>query len=89
MRTAQSVTPSSGVVRATRSNAAPMKGALRARCSALPWGMTTVDSRIQTFRRLHESGCFVIPNPWDVGSALVLEQLGFSALATTIVHARK
>src|SRR3982751_4896173 len=39
--------------------------------------------RIAEFRRLHESGCFVIPNPWDVGSALVLEQLGFSALATT------
>ena len=36
-----------------------------------------------TFRRLHESGCFVIPNPWDVGSARLLEQLGFKALATT------
>lgn len=35
------------------------------------------------FRRLHESGCFVIPNPWDVGSAQLLEQLGFKALATT------
>lgn len=35
------------------------------------------------FRQLHESGCFVIPNPWDVGSARLLEQLGFSALATT------
>jgi methylisocitrate lyase len=35
------------------------------------------------FRRLHESGCFVIPNPWDIGSARVLEQLGFRALATT------
>jgi 2-methylisocitrate lyase-like PEP mutase family enzyme len=35
------------------------------------------------FRRLHESGCFVIPNPWDVGSARLLEQLGFKALATT------
>src|SRR5881227_2778616 len=39
--------------------------------------------KIASFRRLHESGCFVIPNPWDVGSAVVLEQLGFSALATT------
>jgi 2-methylisocitrate lyase-like PEP mutase family enzyme len=36
-----------------------------------------------TFRRLHESGCFVIPNPWDVGSARLLARLGFSALATT------
>ena len=35
------------------------------------------------FRKLHERGCFVIPNPWDVGSALYLRQLGFPALATT------
>jgi len=39
--------------------------------------------RVREFRRLHESGCFVIPNPWDVGSARLLEQLGFRALATT------
>jgi 2-methylisocitrate lyase-like PEP mutase family enzyme len=36
-----------------------------------------------TFRRLHEAGCFVIPNPWDLGSARLLVQLGFRALATT------
>lgn len=41
------------------------------------------DSRIDTFRRLHASGCFVIPNPWDAGSARALEGLGFPALATT------
>jgi methylisocitrate lyase len=35
------------------------------------------------FHRLHESGCFVMPNPWDIGSARVLAQLGFPALATT------
>ncbi|MGH7525045.1 MAG: isocitrate lyase/PEP mutase family protein, partial [Gemmatimonadales bacterium] len=35
------------------------------------------------FRRLHHSGCFVIPNPWDRGSARLLARLGFSALATT------
>jgi 2-methylisocitrate lyase-like PEP mutase family enzyme len=35
------------------------------------------------FRRLHESGCFVIPNPWDIGSARYLQHLGFKALATT------
>ena len=35
------------------------------------------------FRRLHDAGCFVIPNPWDVGSARWLQQLGFPALATT------
>src|SRR5690348_18360729 len=39
--------------------------------------------QIETFRCLHESGCFVIPNPWDVGSAKLLVQLGFKALATT------
>ncbi|MEP7276795.1 MAG: isocitrate lyase/phosphoenolpyruvate mutase family protein [Betaproteobacteria bacterium] len=37
----------------------------------------------RTFRALHESGCFVIPNPWDVGSARYLQSLGFKALATT------
>jgi 2-methylisocitrate lyase-like PEP mutase family enzyme len=35
------------------------------------------------FRRLHEGGCFVIPNPWDVGSARLLQSVGFKALATT------
>ena len=40
-------------------------------------------ARRRTFRRLHESGCFVIPNPWDVGSARYLRHLGFKALATT------
>jgi 2-methylisocitrate lyase-like PEP mutase family enzyme len=39
--------------------------------------------RCRVFHELHASGCFVIPNPWDVGSALTLEQLGFPALATT------
>jgi methylisocitrate lyase len=37
----------------------------------------------QEFRRLHETGCFVIPNPWDRGSAHLLAELGFKALATT------
>lgn len=40
-------------------------------------------ARRQAFRALHERGCFVIPNPWDVGSALYLQHLGFAALATT------
>ncbi len=39
--------------------------------------------RIAAFQRLHSSGCFVMPNPWDVGSARALERLGFNALATT------
>src|SRR5512135_751099 len=40
-------------------------------------------ARIETFHRLHESGCFVIPNPWNLGSARLLQDLGFPALATT------
>jgi 2-methylisocitrate lyase-like PEP mutase family enzyme len=40
-------------------------------------------TRQDEFRRLHERGCFVMPNPWDVGSAVALEQMGFKALATT------
>lgn len=40
-------------------------------------------NRRRAFRELHQSGCFVIPNPWDVGSARLLAQLGFKALATT------
>lgn len=39
--------------------------------------------RCATFHELHRSGCFVMPNPWDVGSARLLAQLGFQALATT------
>lgn len=41
------------------------------------------DERVEAFRRLHESGCFVMPNPWDVGTAVALERMGFQALATT------
>jgi methylisocitrate lyase len=39
--------------------------------------------RREVFRRLHQTGCFVIPNPWDLGSARLLVRLGFPALATT------
>jgi 2-methylisocitrate lyase-like PEP mutase family enzyme len=46
-------------------------------------GMHAHSDRVIAFRRLHSSGCFVIPNPWDVGSARALEQMGFTALATT------
>ncbi len=45
--------------------------------------MTTHDDRAAAFHRLHSTGCFVMPNPWDAGSARALEQLGFRALATT------
>lgn len=45
--------------------------------------MKTQAEKCSTFRKLHESGCFVIPNPWDRGSARLLESFGFPALATT------
>jgi 2-methylisocitrate lyase-like PEP mutase family enzyme len=45
--------------------------------------MTTIDQRRATFRALHQSGCFVLPNPWDGGSAIRLAKLGFPALAST------
>jgi 2-methylisocitrate lyase-like PEP mutase family enzyme len=45
--------------------------------------MTAPTPKREAFRQLHESGCFVIPNPWDVGSARYLASLGFKALATT------
>jgi 2-methylisocitrate lyase-like PEP mutase family enzyme len=40
-------------------------------------------SAVARFRALHESGCFVLPNPWDAGTAVYLQHLGFAALATT------
>ena len=45
--------------------------------------MPDLDSRRAAFRKLHEGGCFVIPNPWDIGTARYLRHLGFQALATT------
>src|SRR4249920_2155039 len=44
---------------------------------------STQTALVTKFRALHESGCFVLPNPWDIGSAVYLERLGFKALATT------
>jgi 2-methylisocitrate lyase-like PEP mutase family enzyme len=44
--------------------------------------MSTAE-KLRAFRALHQSGCFVIPNPWNVGSARYLQGLGFKALATT------
>ena len=40
-------------------------------------------STVAAFRELHQAGCFILPNPWDAGGAVFLEQLGFRALATT------
>ena len=45
--------------------------------------MPDFTSQRLAFRQLHEQGCFVIPNPWDIGSALFLQSLGFKAVATT------
>ena len=42
-----------------------------------------MNPQVPEFRRLHEAGCFVLPNPWDIGSARVLVGLGFKAIATT------
>jgi 2-methylisocitrate lyase-like PEP mutase family enzyme len=44
--------------------------------------VTTADKRA-AFHKMHETGCFVLPNPWDVGSAQALQQMGFKALAST------
>ena len=44
---------------------------------------TDFTARRAAFRKLHETGLFVIPNPWDVGTARYLRSLGFKALATT------
>ena len=45
--------------------------------------MPTVADKRKEFRRLHQSGCFVIPNPWDIGTTRYLQNMGFKALATT------
>ncbi len=45
--------------------------------------MPSAGEKLSAYRKLHESGCFVLPNPWDVGSARYLQHLGFKALAST------
>lgn len=45
--------------------------------------MPSIADKRREFRRLHESGCLVMPNPWDIGTARYLQGLGFKALATT------
>jgi 2-methylisocitrate lyase-like PEP mutase family enzyme len=45
--------------------------------------MLTTQQKRADFRKLHQSGCFVLPNPWDVGTARMFQHLGFSALAST------
>jgi 2-methylisocitrate lyase-like PEP mutase family enzyme len=45
--------------------------------------MVSIADKRRTYRELHQRGCFVIPNPWDIGTARYLQHLGFKALATT------
>src|ERR1700719_4370224 len=45
--------------------------------------MKLIEEKRKEFRRLHEGGCFAIPNPWDIGTAKYLQHLGFKAIATT------
>jgi methylisocitrate lyase len=49
----------------------------------MPVMTVTVADKRSAFRALHQSGCFVLPNPWDVGSAQLLQAMGFKALAST------
>jgi 2-methylisocitrate lyase-like PEP mutase family enzyme len=49
----------------------------------MPHVRPSIADKRRTFHKLHEAGCFVMPNPWDVGSARYLQGLGFKALATT------
>src|SRR6202011_792829 len=78
----------SAATRTPFRHACPRHGTLLHR-AYLPWSTPMTRSRPsiadkrRTFRQLHASGCFIIPNPWDVGSALYLQKLGFKALATT------
>ena len=46
--------------------------------------MTDTAAKRATFRALHAQGCFVLPNPWDIGSARLFQHMGFAALASTI-----
>jgi 2-methylisocitrate lyase-like PEP mutase family enzyme len=55
---------------------------IQTRIKEIPMRVTTAKKRAM-FRALHKDGCFILPNPWDVGSARVLQHLGFSALAST------
>src|ERR1700760_1564220 len=45
--------------------------------------MSATMERRKRFRAMHETGCFVLPSPWDVGTARMMQQLGFDAVATT------
>src|SRR6266513_95954 len=55
----------------------------RNRMAAMNHESNAQSSAIARFRALHQSGCFVLPNPWDMGTSVYLQHLGFKALATT------
>src|SRR6266481_8988580 len=59
-----------------------MHGARRER-KRIAMTSPSVSDKRRTFRELHRTGCFIIPNPWDVGTARYLQGLGFKALAST------
>src|SRR5690348_6770592 len=60
-----------------------MAGAIPPETQAMPPSTSSAADKRRRFHELHRSGCFVIPNPWDAGSARYLQALGFEALATT------
>src|SRR5215211_3441172 len=78
-RCARSSGSTRSAARSTRPPAPPTNSATSARSQP----MSTSSPSISRFRALHEGEPFVIPNPWDGGSARMLEELGFKALATT------
>jgi len=67
---------------ATPTHLAPMTATTFSTGTAAP-SAAEISARRQAFRALHAKGCFIIPNPWDVGSARMLKGLGFQALAST------
>src|SRR5258706_9265211 len=79
----RSVCPKEGRSREGRSRRPQGRIAMNARATGNPTGRAAYAARRRAFRKLHEGGCFVIPNPWDVGSARYLQHLEFPALATT------
>jgi 2-methylisocitrate lyase-like PEP mutase family enzyme len=68
--------------RGLASNAARDYSRVKKQSKGVTMPATTADKRI-TFRKIHETGCFVLPNPYDVGSARALQHLGFKAIAST------
>src|SRR5437763_1652373 len=60
-----------------------MKSGVRKSGCPMPTLMSWRPCASRAFRKLHDTGCFVLPNPWDIGSACYLQHLGYKALATT------